>query len=128
WGLDTGGQFVFFDQDPEHLARHRAAARGDKQRVINLATQDRGSRLFQVAFDPTARFRAERYQPRLAAFAGHAQHTLVQANFYRLQQYQLRDPQAAGIHQLQHGAVAQPELGVSVGRRQQGFDLRLGHG
>jgi hypothetical protein len=42
-----------------------------------------------------------------------------------LEANQLAHAQAAGVEQLQHGAVAHANGGVHIGRVQQGLDLRL---
>jgi len=48
-----------------------------------------------------------------------------------LERHQLAHPQATGVHQLEHGAVAQAELGARIRRLQQGLNLgfaeRFGH-
>jgi hypothetical protein len=44
-----------------------------------------------------------------------------------LQPHQFTNPQAAGIHQLEHGPVAQAQCRVIARGGQQSLDLRLGH-
>ena len=41
---------------------------------------------------------------------------------------QLAHPQAAGVHQLQHGAVAQAQIGGHIRRTQQSIHLRFAQG
>ena len=69
------------DQRPKHLPRHRAAARGYKQRIVNLPIQDDAARFTQITFYSRARLFAKRHQSRFIAFAGDAQHTFIHADF-----------------------------------------------
>ncbi len=71
-------------------------------------------------------FFAERDQAFLAALAGDPQHALAQVDGIGRQVDQLTDAQAGGIHQLEHGAVAQAERRVDVGAGQQRVDLAFG--
>ena len=110
---------------PEHLPRHRLAAPCHEQRLAAAAIEDRGASVAAVTLQPGERFFAERHQPLLRALAGDAQGVVDEAHVHGLQPDQLAHAQAAGVHQLEHGAVAQAERGVDVGRSEQGLDLRL---
>ena len=90
--------------------------------------QQRRARTFQVARKPLRRDFAKRHQPFFGTFAQNAQHVVVQAHVEQRQTHQLADAQAAGVHQLQHGAVAQAQRRFGVGRGQQGFDLEFAQG
>jgi hypothetical protein len=116
---------MLFHDHPEHHAAHAGAALGHKQVVGLLAVQDGRARLTQVARNPVARYLAKRHQALLAALAQHAQHAFVHADVEGLERDQLAHAQAAGVHQLQHGAVAQAQRRIHVGRAQQQFHLRL---
>ncbi|MNT58708.1 hypothetical protein D3C72_1961670 [compost metagenome] len=115
----------FFYDDPEHGARHAAAALGHEQVVGLLAAQNGAAGLLQIAVYPLAGLFAKGHQPLLVALAHHPQHALVQAQLKGLERDQLRHTQAAGVHQLQHGAVAQAQRVAQVGRGQQCFYLGL---
>ena len=129
--MDARGARMALDEDPEHLARHRPAARGDEQRRAGLAAQDGAASLGQIALQPVPRLGTEGHEPLLGALARDAQHAFVQAHLHRRQPDQLAHAQAAGVDQLQHRAVAQAERGGHVRRPEQGLDLRfrqrLGH-
>ncbi len=73
-------------------------------------------------------FLAQRHQPVLAALAGHPQHALAQVHPHCRQVDQLAHTQARGVHQFQHGAIAQARRCVKVRRSQQGLDLTFGQG
>src|SRR6218665_365276 len=60
------------DDDPEHDARHAAAAPGHEQVVRALAAQYHAARLLQVALQPLAGLDTKRQQALLAAPAGDA--------------------------------------------------------
>ena len=113
------------DELPEHLPRHRPAAAGDEERVAGLAAQERRARLGEIALQPRQRLLAERHQPLLGALAGDAQRAFDEAHVHRLQADQLADAQPARVDQLEHGAVAQAERPLDVGRGEQRLDLRL---
>ena len=81
---------------------------GHEQIVSLLPAQNDGPGVGQVTDDPFPRHLAERHQPLFAALAHNAQHAFVQADMKGFQPDQFADAQAAGIHQLEHGAVAQP--------------------
>jgi hypothetical protein len=85
-------------------------------------------RLLQVALQPAARLFAKGHQALLAALAHHAQHAFVQAHLKGLERDQLRHAQAAGIHQLQHGAVAQAQRVAQVGALSRRLHLGLRQG
>ena len=103
------------------------AVAGHKQIIGLLAFQNIGPALFDVLHDGLARKLAKRYQPFFVALARHAQHSFVQAQMKGLEPDQLADPQAAGVHHFQHGAVALPQRRYFTGRGQQRFNLRLAH-
>ena len=118
-------QRLLLHDHPEHHPAHPMAARGDEQVLGLLAAEDGPAGFGKVAHQPVARQLAERHQPLLAALAQHPQHALVHPEVEGLQTDQFADAQAAGVHQLQHGAVAQPQRLRHVGRRQQRLHLRL---
>ena len=93
--------------------------------------QQRRAAAFEVAREPLRRDFAKGHQPFFGAFAQNAQHVVVQPHVEQRQAHQLAHAQAAGVHQLQHGAVAQAQRRFGVGRGQQGLDLEfaqcLGH-
>jgi hypothetical protein len=123
---DAGHTRVALDDGPEHHARHAGAARGDEQ-VVGLLRRPRMAPRASAGSAPASRLRlgAERHQALLAALAHHPQHAFVQAQLKGLERDQLAHAQAAGVHQLQHGAVAQAQRRVHVGRVQQRLHLRL---
>src|SRR5215472_7352469 len=82
---DSGRERVRLDQLPEHLPRHRAAARGDEERIARLAGEDRGARVAQIALEPAARLLAERDEALLRALAGDMQGALAERHADRLQ-------------------------------------------
>ena len=118
----------FFHNHPEHHARHALAAVGHEQVIRLLPGQDGAARLLQVALQPAARFFAKRHQTLLVAFAHHAQHAFVQPHLKGLERDQFRHAQAAGIHQLQHGAVAQAQGLPRSGGAEQGLHMGLRQG
>ena len=120
-------QRVLFHQHPEHHPAHALAVAGDEQIVGLLAFQNIGPPVLDVAHDGLACELAKGHQPLLVALAHHPQHAFVQAQVKGLQADQLTDTQAAGIHQLQHGAVALAQRCVCSGRGQQRFNLGLAH-
>ena len=101
---------------------------GHEQVVRLLPGQDGATRLLQVALQPAARFFAKRHQTLLVAFAHHAQHAFVQPHLKGLERDQFRHAQAAGIHQLQHGAVAQAQGVAQVRGAEQGLHMGLRQG
>ena len=128
-GIDAGSGRVMLDQRPEGLPGRRQPLCIDEQRLRNggiaQAGQQRRARLAQVALQPVLGFLAQRDQPVLAALAGHPQHALAQVDRGRRQANQFAHAQAAGIHQFQHRAIAQPGRGSGIGRFQQRRYLRL---
>ena len=121
----AGRARMLLHQVPEGLARHGAAARGHEQRVARLALENGRARLAQVAHQPGVRLLAERHQAFLAALAARAQGALGETDVHRLEVDQFAHSQAAGVHEFEHGTVAQPERRVGVGRGEQRLDLRL---
>ena len=128
---DARLQGVFFDQVPKHGARHRptgqGAALGHKHRIGGRAAQQSRTGLRQVAVEPLAGHLAKRHQALFVALAQNLDHALAHPQLVQLQADQLAHPQAAGVHQLQHGAVAHAQIGVAGGRGQQGLDLGFRH-
>src|SRR5450830_1494640 len=112
----------------QNIWRVMTAPGRDEQRVVDLAVEDLRTGAGQVAAQPGPRFVAEGHQPGLAALARDAQHALVQAQLDELEADQFRHPQAARIHQLQHGALTQAQRGVDIGRGQQRFHLAFRQG
>jgi hypothetical protein len=89
------------------------------------------ARLPHVALHPLQRHLPKRHQALFRTLAHHTQYAFAQADIKHLHLHQLAHPQAAGVHQLQHGAVALAQRRARVGRGQQGLHLRfrqrLGH-
>ena len=98
---------------------------GNKQIVGQLAAQQLGARAAQVLAQPLAGHFAKGHESLFGAFAQHAQHVVVEAQVQGFEVHQLAHAQAAGVHQLEHGAVAHAQGGGHVRRAQQRFDLRL---
>ena len=90
--------------------------------------QQRSTAAFQVAREPLGGDLAEGHQPFFGTFAQNAQHVVVQPHVEQRQAHQLADAQATGVHQLQHGAVAQAQGRLSVRCVQQGLDLEFAQG
>ena len=59
------------------------------------------------------------------SFAADVQDCLVKIDVGDVQSDQLADPHAGGIHNLEHGQIAQPQEGGSVGGLEKGLDLVL---
>ena len=114
---------------PEHGARHRftgmGAAHGHEDRIGLMPCQQLRARMGQIALQPVVRHVAEGHQPLLAALAGDAQHAIIQADMEELEPHQFAHAQAAGVKQLQHGAITQPQGGGHIRCGQQGLHLRL---
>ncbi len=129
WRGDAGLARVALHQLPEHHARHgrtgARATRGDEQILARQAAQDGGTALGEVTLQPVARHLAEGHQALFVALAGDAQHLLHQPQVPGLERDQFAHAQTARVHQLQHGAVAQAQRRVFVGRVQQRLHLRL---
>ena len=85
-----------------------------------------GRACLQVGLDPLQRHLAHRHQSVLAALAGHPQHALAQVQPGQRQLDQFGHPQAGGIHQLEHRAVAQAQRAADIRRVEQRLDLALG--
>ena len=119
-------QRVLLDELPEHLPRHRPAARGDEQRIARCAAEDRrraprrgSARSSACASSPNGTSRSLLPLP-MTRSAPSSRLTL-----HGLQRDQLAHAQAARVHQLEHRAVAQAQRRVDVGRGEQRLDLRL---
>ena len=125
-GVNAGCQRMAPHQQPERHARHCAPAGGDEKIVGRLPGEDLGPRFGQIARHPHPRVFAERHQPLFGSLAGHPEHAVGFRHLEDAQRHQLAHPQAAGIEQLQHGAVTQAEGRGGVGRVQQRLHLRLG--
>ena len=110
---------------PERLPRHGTAAGGDEYRVAGAPLEQFETRLGQVTLDPFLRNLAKRHQAFLRTLAEDAHHAHVQAQLEHLERHQLRYPQARGIEQLDHGAVAQAKGGADIRRRKQRLHLGL---
>ncbi|KAG1248834.1 hypothetical protein G6F65_019404 [Rhizopus arrhizus] len=131
--IDPRDLGVALDQMPERLPGQCVQRRLDEQRRLPigqgvhpaLADQLR-PRLLQVALQPVLRFLAQWHQAFLAALAGDPQHALAQVDRGGRQQHQFAHAQPCGIHQFEHGPVAQAQCAVDVRRRQQCIDLAFG--
>ena len=97
-----------------------------KQVLGLLPPQQDGSRFTQIALQPVAGDLTEGQQPLLVALAQNAQHVVLQAHMKSLERHEFTHPQATGVHEFEHGAVAHGQRRVFAGRRQQCFHLRLG--
>ncbi len=122
---DTRNLRAALDDDPEHHAAHRSPALGHEDRIAALPAQDGTARRGQIALQPPVRLLAEGHQPFLLPLARHAQHARAQIDAMQGQIHQLAHAQAAGIHQLQHGAVTQAQRRIDIGRPEQCLHLRL---
>lgn len=123
---NPGGSGMPFQTLPGVLARHRRAALREKHRVFGSPSQQIRARLAQVASEPFASPLSNGNQSVLAALPLNLHDAAPQVDARQGQVHQLTHAQAAGIHDLQHGAVAQAQGASGVGGIKQSLDLRLG--
>ena len=121
-------QRVPLDDLPKHLPRHGCATRRHKQCIGRLATQNLRTRLGEIAQQPGVSFFAKRHQAFFGSFARDPQRALTQTCVHGFQVHQLTHAKPAGVHQLQHRAVAQAQRRLHIRGSQQGFHLRFAHG
>ena len=130
FGGDADHLRVFLDDHPEHHTRHRRAgfhaAMRHKQIVSRAARRHGRAHLLQVLAQPVGRHFAKRNQPFFGTLAKHPQHVVGLADVQDFERDQFTHPQAAGVHQLDHGAVAHAQGRAQIGREQQSLDLRFG--
>jgi len=105
------------------LPTQRLPALAQKQALRITAPGQSWPCVAQIAFQPVLRFIADRHQPLFIAFAVNPQYALTQVHTQRRQSNQLTYPQAGGIHQLNHGAHAQPGRVIVIRSGEQRLDL-----
>ncbi len=133
--VDTGLARIGLDAHPEHLPRHAGgfagalpAARGDEQKGAVAPLQQLMARSAQVVLQPVLRGAAERHESLFAAFARNLHHALIERHAHHWQRHQFTHPQATGVEQFEHGAVAQAQRRVHLGCGEQRFHLRFAQG
>jgi hypothetical protein len=110
-------------QLPKRLAGEAAAARGYEKVSTGPALEQSAAAVGKIIFDGPDGMLPDWYQTLLITLAGGPQNPKVQVQVADPQPAQLRDPQARGIKQFQHGAI--PETGGTgtFGSRDNSIDL-----
>src|SRR3954454_13655935 len=122
---EAGVAGVALDDLVEPLAGQRAAAEVDEEpRLVAVADQLRAAAA-QVAVDRGDRLPPQRHQPLLRALAASAQYPLAQIDVPQLEPDRLRGAQAARVHHLEQGAVAQRRRLAALRGGEQLLHLRV---
>src|SRR5580704_15440156 len=97
---------VYFDSRPESLAGHPPAPRSDEKKRRMSVFEKSGPRLFDISPDHRQRGEIHRYDALFVALAGDADQPETGIEAGDLQTDQFADPDAGGVKDLQHGAIA----------------------
>jgi hypothetical protein len=100
---------VTLDDLVEALAGQWAAAAIQKQPRLGLVFEQHGAPAAAVGAECGQRLAPDRHDPLLRALAAGAQQPLVEVDVGELEADRLGGAQAARVHQLEQGAVAQSE-------------------
>ena len=114
---------VALDDLVEALARQAAAAVVDEQPRLEAVADEPRPAAHEVDAERAGGLAADGHDPLLVALAAGAQLAAVEVEVGELELDRLRRPQAAGVHQLEQGAVAQRGRLGAVGLGEQPGDL-----
>ena len=126
--LEPGAPRVALDDLVEALARERAAAAVDEQRLLAVLARlgpvhENRAPASEVVVQRVQRVRADRHDALLRALAARTQQPLLLGDVRKRQADHLRDAQAAGVHELEQRPVAQRERSGPARRGEQMRDL-----
>jgi hypothetical protein len=104
---EPGGVGVALDDLVQALAGEAGAAVVDEQARLEPFADQLGPAAAEVGVDRARRRAADRHEPFLGALAAGAQDARLEVHVAGLEVDGLAGPQAAGVHELQQGTVAQ---------------------
>jgi len=114
---------VFLNEIIDDLSVQRTTCRRHKQILdLDLLLLSAGR---EIAFQPFDRAGADGYTASFAALSSASDDTRIEINIFYSNIYSLRDTEAAGVHQLQYGPVAQAGFGRDIRCGKQRVDLGL---
>ncbi len=123
-GTDPGLPAVALDELPEALPGHRGPARREKQVGRAPPVEWRPGDL-DVPREPARGRLSERDQAILPSLSGDTEDAVLHVYALARQRHDFGDPQARGIHELEHRAVAQAQRRAGIGGLQERLDLVL---
>jgi len=125
---DSGCPRRVFDDLPETESGHGAAPVADKETIAAPALEDQRAGGREVMFDDFPGRNAERDESFLVALADHPDKAGGEVAGGKGDGDQLRNPDAGGVKEVEHGVVSLALGGDGGGRGQQSGDLIHGQG
>jgi len=125
---DSGCPRRFFDDLPEPEPGHGAAPVADKKDIAAPPLEDQRAGGREVMFDDFPGRDAKRDESFLITLADHPDEAGGKVAGGKGDRYQLRNPDAGGVKEMEHGVVSLALGGDGGGRGQQSGDLAHGQG
>ncbi len=116
---NPGGLGVMLNVLPETLPRHGRPASGHENGGTDAFAQYLRTTTLQILRHASGGHFPHGHQTFLATLAKDHHQTGAEIHLAHLQIHQLRHPQTAGVHQLQHGCIAQSQRACTIGGQQQ---------
>ena len=107
---------VFFHDLPNAHRRDFCSAGGQENFVAGATSHQFWPLAREIGRQRVARFAPDRHQARFAALSKHPQNPLFGIEIFQPRVRQFGNAQAAGVEQLDHGAIAQAQRGGCIDR------------